>query len=383
MIMPLDWNLNYFSLTGYASVLAWSGCLILLVLHFVFKPRQTVCHSALAIVLVAFALAKYNSLAYVNKIQPDLSQQKAELEAKIAAKQQEVLDDRGTQVAQIQFAEDGRDEFLDRAGLDDEDLETIDQIREELTPSWKQEKKTRSGPAPDSEGEGMDTSLVEESIEDEPVTMLEIDMMRANQYDYLNLLIIKILIAVSVLVIIYDYLRRHNLYELAYFPIKIPSALANLITPYPPVIDRSRQPRRSVAEELAWLTKRGDSFVYFSSNPDNIKQAEEILVPFSEKKKDSLQVIKTVNTECSDDFVFENWWFGRASIMVDNANRAESMVQKFIQLLEGRKSTRAKIRQTAHLVWDLDFPIPVETQFHLKQLASRTGFSLLICKSYE
>ena len=126
MIMPLDWNLNYFSLTGYASVLAWSGCLILLVLHFFFKPRQTVCHSALAIVLVAFALAKYNSLAYVNKIQPDLSQQKAELEAKIAAKQQEVLDDRGTQVAQIQFAEDGRDEFLDRAGLDDEDLETID-----------------------------------------------------------------------------------------------------------------------------------------------------------------------------------------------------------------------------------------------------------------
>ena len=303
--MPLDWNLNYFSLTGYASVLVWSGCLILLVLHFIFKPRQTVCHSALAIVFVAFALAKHNSLAYVNKIQPDLSQQKAELEAKIAAKQQEVLDDRGTQVAQIQFAEDGRDEFLDRAGLDDEDLETIDQIREELTPGWKKEKKTRSGHSPDSEGEGMDTSLVEESIEDEPVTMLEIDMMRANQYDYLNLLIIKILIAVSVLVIIYDYLRRHNLYELAYFPIKIPSALANLITPYPPVIDRSRQPRRSVAEELAWLTKRGDSFVYFSSNPENIKKAEEILVPFSEKKKGYLQLIKTVNAECSDDFVFE------------------------------------------------------------------------------
>jgi hypothetical protein len=59
------------------------------------------------------------------------------------------------------------------------------------------------------------------------------------------------------------------------------------------------------------------------------------------------------------------------------------MVQKFIQLLGGRKSTRAKIRQTAHLVWDLDFPIPAETQLYLQQLASRTGFSLLICKSYE
>jgi hypothetical protein len=383
MIMPLDWNMEYFSLSGYASVLTWIGGLVLLVLHFIFKPRQTVCHSALAIVLVAFALAKFNSLAYVNKIQPDLSQQKAQLEAKIAAKQQEVLDDRGTQVAQIQFAEDGKDEFLDHAGLDEEDLETIDQIREELTPEWKQEKKTRSSPAPDSAGEGMDTSFVKNSIEDQPVTMLEIDMMRANQYDTLNLLIIKTLIGLSLLVIIYDYLRRHNLYELSYFPIKIPSVLANLITPYPPVIDRSRQSRRSVAEELAWLTKRGDSFIYFSSHPENIKKAEEILIPFSEKKKDSLQVINTETASCTDEFAFENWWFGRASIIVGNANNAESMIQKFIKLLEVRKSTRAQIRQTAHLVWDLDFPIPTDTQVRLKQLAARTGFSLLICKSYE
>ena len=160
MIMPLDWNMEYFSLSGYASILTWAGGLVLLLVHFIFKTRQVICHLALVISLVAFALAKFNSLTYVNKIQPDLSQLKAELEAKIAAKQQEVLDDRGTQVAQIRFAEDGQDEFLDRAGLDDEDLETIDQIREELTPGWKQEKKTRSGPAPDSEGEGMDTSLV-------------------------------------------------------------------------------------------------------------------------------------------------------------------------------------------------------------------------------
>jgi hypothetical protein len=52
-------------------------------------------------------------------------------------------------------------------------------------------------------------------------------------------------------------------------------------------------------------------------------------------------------------------------------------------LLGVRKSTRAQIRQTAHLVWDLDFPIPTDTQVRLKQLAARTGFSLLICKSYE
>ena len=75
---------------------------------------------------MAFSLGKHNSLTYVNKIQPDRSQQKAELEAKIAAEQQAVLDQRGEQVAQIRFAEDAEDEFLDRAGLDDEDLENLD-----------------------------------------------------------------------------------------------------------------------------------------------------------------------------------------------------------------------------------------------------------------
>ena len=60
--------------------------------------------------------------------------------------------------------------------------------------------------------------------------------------------------------------------------------------------------------------------------------------------------------------------------MVDNANRAESMIQKFIQLLEGRKSTRAKIRQTAHL-YGISISYSGRTQFRLKQLASH-GISL-------
>ena len=42
-------------------------------------------------------------------------------------------------------------------------------------------------------------------------------------------------------------------------------------------------------------------------------------------------------------------------------------------IIGGRKSTRAKIRQTAHLVWDIDF-YSGRDQFRLKQLASRTGF---------
>ena len=381
--MPFEWNMDYFSLSGYASVMALVLVFTLWFIHFIFKPQQIVCYLAMGMAIMAFSLGKHNSLTYVNKIQPDRSQQKAELEAKIAAEQQAVLDQRGEQVAQIRFAEDAEDEFLDRAGLDDEDLENLDNIREELTPDWKREKKKRSASTEGSEGEGMDTAAIEESAEPEPIVMLEADLMRANHFDYWNLQISKWCMGLGLLIILYDYIRRHNRYESAYFPLKIPSALANLVTPYPSVVDRSSKPRRSVPEELVWLTKRGDPFVYFSSNSANTKEVDEALVSFFGKKKNSLQIIKTGTSAFTDNFAFESWWFGRSSVIVESKERSESMIGSFLDLLEGRSSTRARVRQTAHLVWDLDSPIPNEIKNRLEQLAARTGFSLLLCKNYE
>ncbi len=381
--MSFDWNMDYFSLSGYASVMALVLVFTLWVIHFIFKPQQIVCYLAMGMAIMAFSLGKHNSLTYVNKIQPDRSQQKAELEAKIAAEQQAVLDQRGEQVAQIRFAEDAEDEFLDRAGLDDEDLENLDNIREELTPDWKREKKKRSASTEGSEGEGMDTAAIAESAEPEPIVMLEADLMRANHFDYWNLQISKWCMGLGLLIILYDYIRRHNRYESAYFPLKIPSALANLVTPYPSVVDRSSKPRRSVPEELTWLTKRGDPFVYFSSNSANTKEVDEALVSFFGKKKNSLQIIKTSTSAFTDNFAFESWWFGRSSVIVESKERSESMIGSFLDLLEGRSSTRARVRQTAHLVWDLDSPIPNEIKNRLEQLAARTGFSLLLCKNYE
>ena len=381
--MPFEWNMDYFSLSGYASVMALVLVFTLWVIHFIFKPQQIVCYLAMGMAIMAFSLGKHNSLTYVNKIQPDRSQQKAELEAKIAAEQQAVLDQRGEQVAQIRFAEDAEDEFLDRAGLDDEDLENLDNIREELTPDWKREKKKRSASTEGSEGEGMDTAAIEESAEPEPIVMLEADLMRANHFDYWNLQISKWCMGLGLLIILYDYIRRHNRYESAYFPLKIPSALANLVTPYPSVVDRSSKPRRSVPDELVWLTKRGDPFVYFSSNSANTKEVDEALVSFFGKNKNSLQIIKTGTSAFTDNFAFESWWFGRSSVITESKERSESMIGSFLDLLEGRSSTRARVRQTAHLVWDLDSPIPNEIKNRLEQLAARTGFSLLLCKNYE
>jgi hypothetical protein len=376
MIMPFEWKMEYFSPLGYASVIAWVSVLALWFLHFVFRPKPIVSQVSLVLAFAAFTFAKVNSLTYVNKIQPDLTEQKAELEAKIAAEQQAVLDERGTQVAQIRFAEDAQDEFLDRAGLDNEDLETLDSIRDELTPDWKKGKKTRSAPSEDSEGEGMDTKAIEDSAAPEPVTMKDQDLMRANKYDYWNLQVTKWLILLGILVIIHDYLRRHNIYKEAYFPKKIPSFLANLITPHPALVHRSEKPRREVHEELAWLAERGDPFVYFTSSPEDADQAGKALQPFTGHKMRPLQVLQTRDANFTDTFAFENWWFNRASVIVNSEERPESMLQSFIELLESRKSTRARVHQTAHLVWDVESPIPNG----LEQLAARTGVSIMLCR---
>ena len=372
--------MDYFSTTGYASLVATAIVLALWLLHFIFRPPPIFIHTAFILTIAAFGLAKHNSLTYVNKIQPDLTEQKAEMEARIKAQKQAVIDSREDDVAQIRFAEDGEDEFLDRAGLEEEDLKELDSIREDLVPEWKKEKKSRSAASEDSEGEGMDTSVIEENAEAEPITMIEADLMRANLYDAWNLKVIKWMILLGLLIAIHDYLRRHNIYKEAYSPRRIPSWLANLITPHPPLVKRGEKPRRDVEKELAWLAKRGDPFIYFTSDQESTDKAEQALSPFTKRKKKALQLLSSSENAFSDQFAFENWWHGRASLVVDSPDRTETMLQTFLDLLEGRKATRARVHQTAHLVWDLESPMEEQTQNRLEQLAARTGVSVLLCK---
>ena len=83
----------------------------------------------------------------------------------------------------------------------------------------------------------------------------------------------------------------------------------------------------------------------------------------------------------SDEFALEVWGFGRASVIVGSAERAKGVMQELLRVLEQRKDSRAKIRQTAHLVWDLSAPMPKEWSESFERLAKRTGVSLFLCRS--
>jgi hypothetical protein len=55
------------------------------------------------------------------------------------------------------------------------------------------------------------------------------------------------------------------------------------------------------------------------------------------------------------------------------------VLASFNERFEQRRSTRARVGQTAHIVWDVSTPIPEATGETLVKLAHATGFSLFTC----
>jgi hypothetical protein len=78
-----------------------------------------------------------------------------------------------------------------------------------------------------------------------------------------------------------------------------------------------------------------------------------------------------------DTFIFEALWYGRSSFVVDSRDRAESLLTRFSELLRERRSTRARIRQTVHIVWDMHEPMPEDLLKSFMTLAKSTGLSII------
>lgn len=380
-------NWHIFNLFGYLGVGLWAVVPLLWLVYWRWQ-QAWLRYLATALTLAAFVCAKVNSATHVNRIETiptSVLTQRASREEEI---RQAALDGRSSEVAQITFAEDGAGEFFDKAGMNEADLKYLGGGDPSATPEWKRQKQGRTQEAakdaspedklsseisgPDT-SKGMDAGIVGESAKRPPITMSEADVAKAHRLDRWNLGITRFLILAAVLLLTVDYLRRANKYALASFPLPLPSAWLNSFTPIPPVVVRPKTPRRSMPSELGWLTKRGDSFVYLT---DNAAAADAALAALPKRRRP--QVLR-ITDAISDEFVFESLWFGRGSFVVDSAARAVSLLAIFNERFEQRRSTRARVGQTAHIVWDVSTPIPEATRETLVKLAHATGFSLFTC----
>jgi hypothetical protein len=384
-------NWEIFSFAGYASIVVWLCIPLVWVAHMLRRPRRWLCHFALLLGVIAFVLARVNSQSYVNRIQVDRSEQiAAQLAAQERARQAAIAE-RAGEVAKIHFAEDGGKDFLDTGGMDEADLAYMRSFDNKNTPEWKKQKKKRSsGPADDAslesmigateESRGVETDVLDEDAQAEPIMMSDKDKLAADRLDSANLMAVRIMLWLGVLVIVIDYLRRANVYREAYFPLPLPSSWTDTMTPRAPVEVRTKSPRRTLLEELRVFIRRGESFVYITDDTAGAAHTATTMyrLPWKLRPVDVLAVDD--DAAMDDDFIFETLWYGRNSFVVDSPDRGEQMLARFTELLAERRASRACARQTVHVVWDVAIPISEQMRHRLANLGSATRYSLLLCR---
>ncbi|MBT3295375.1 MAG: hypothetical protein HN919_20010 [Verrucomicrobia bacterium] len=378
-----------FGLWGYLSILLWLIVPALWVLHHIRRPRRWLCHVAVLVAVLAWLFAVINSATYVNRIQIDRSEEIAAAQARQEAARKLAEESRAGDVAQKRFAEDDASDYLDTAGMDEADLKYMTSFDDDATPEWKKEKRTRSStPKEDDsleamldtstgEEKGVDSELIEAAAA-EPIMMPEKDYMMANRLDGWNLKLVRWLILVALAVVVTDYLKRANCYAEAYLPLPLPSGWINSQTPLAGARSLPATPRRGMPQELAWLSHRGETFVYLAADRNAAATIPERLprLPLGLCKTDVLHVSDAQPID--PDFIFETLWYGRSSFVVDSTARAEALVTRMLELLQERKTSRAHTRQNVHVVWELPAPPAEEIVAEFERLGGATGVVLVV-----
>lgn len=377
-------NLNSFSIIGYLSVLLWLAVPLL----WLFRSRFVLPGwLSLALAICALGLAKINSSYHVNRIQVEKAENIVNQLDDAAKKRKIVEEARGNEVADIRFAEDGNNDFIDKGGMDDADHKYVESLDQTKEPAWKGKKKKRGEAETESNdledaigGKEVISGVKSESLQSEedkrqPIFMSEAHKATANRLDKLNINTSWIAILLGFIILIVDYLSRANSYARAFLPLPLPALLINSFTPFPTVAHRPNPPRRTLPEELAWLAKRGDVFVCFTNDASDLPKS----LPRIGKKLAPIDLLHVDSDRVSDEFIFESLWYGRSCFVVDDIDRINTLFGSIYQHLEQRKKARARSKFNVHLVWNIDQALHEDDIADFGIFARATGFSLFIC----
>lgn len=384
-------NWEVFSPIGYTSVVLLASIPLLWLLHGLIRPRKWFAHIALLCAIVALPLAIMNSRSHVSRITVDQSEVVEQAMAARDLARQQAEAQRAAEAANIRFAEDAPDAQLDKAGLDDTDLAFFNSFSED-DPEWKQQKQARdldAGMDDDLEDmiggttrrDGVEVEgMQEQSEQREPIFMSERDVLAANRLDKANLNTVKVMLMLAVLFVMFDYVRRLNVYREAYFPLPIPSKWADALTARPGVARQPDKPRRSMQDELRFITRRGEVFLYCSDDASSMKDGATQLARLPAGQWPIRVLDLDAAAELDDRFVFETLWFGRHSFVLKDETRALQLLESFVGWLALRRESKAHTRQRIHLVWDLPSEVPEALRQRIDILGKATGLTLLICR---
>lgn len=390
-------NSELFSTIGYISVLLWLAMALLWLVHWALRRRPWHCHLALWLGIAALLCAKINSVTYVHRLQIDRSEQLAAARARQEAARKKAEEERADDVAQIRFAEDDADDYLDLAGMGDADRKYLESFGGDEVPAWKREKGQRAaGRTEDDSVEGLLNADTDAEVTDQGgmdgeglgaeakpaavASLPESQVVLAHRLDRLNRHTVLWLLLIGVVLLVYDYLRCLNIYRDAYFPLPVPSPLVNAVKSLPAIASRPAKPRRSMPDELKWLARRGDAFLYLAADADAANAVPETMsrCPVA-KRKHTVDIIRLsdADTHTDDDFVFESLWYNRACFVVDSKERSDALLRHIARRLSERLHTRARARQTVHIVRGQGVPVAEDVRRELPDSLAETGWTLL------
>lgn len=323
---------------------------------YAYRPHRLIPLAAAAAILLSLILAHFHSTRHVSRLQVDRPPIESEEDAFSYAK---LLEARGEDVAAVRFAEDTQSDVIDRAGLDEADLAYFDSI-----------------------AEAQPVKPVEETTTEESATAIilvdEATFTLATRLNRWNLNLTKILLALAAFLIGYDYFRRFNDPHKPSFPLPLPSALPNAVTPLPALVITSPQ-QSDLTRELTRLSQRGDAFLCLTDNSEAAATAMKSLASAPKwRRPKTLIHIHEETTDITNDFIFESLWYGRSSFIVDQPARTFALIDSTLSALTLRTTTRARVRQSFHIIWNLTAPPTESQQKQFTHLTQATSTSFII-----
>lgn len=379
-------NWQIFGIIGYLSVALGVAAIAVWLYHW-FRQHRFLPYIGLILAIAAVVGAKLNSTHHVGRIQTDPSIALAKMAEEQRRKEQAMIDARSDEVDNIQFAEDAQNENLDTAGLDEVDIKYMKAIMGEDEPAWKKEKKQRGSAQQDDDSleskigaklktEGADVAALEEEQPPEPILLDEAAVVLSQKLDFWNLNFSKYVLIIAFVILLLDYIRRANLYGEAMWPVPLPSSWLHAFTPLPVVFHQPETARRGITDQLAWFTRRGDQWIYFTDRPGEVDSIKDSLKKLG-KWPYHLDLID-VDERTDDEFVLESAWYGRASFISDNSERNLQLLGYSLSQLKHRRTTRARAAQYVHLVWDCQQELSSEAFEAFEERAAISRVSLYI-----
>jgi len=379
-------NWQAFSTIGYLSIALGVGALAVWLLHW-FRPHRFLPYIGFGLALAALIGARHNSTNHVSLVQVDPSIQLAKMADAQREKEQAMIESRTDQVDNIQFAEDSRGENLDTAGMDEVDLKYMKAIIGEDEPAWKSNKKQRGENAEQDDSleskigaktktEGAYITALQQEQAPEPILMDEASVVLSQKLDLWNLNFTFYLMILAAVVLMLDYLRRANIYQEAMRPVPLPSSWLQAFTPLPVIFNQPDKARRDITSQLAWFTRRGDQWIYFTDRQDKTEDIRSSLA-ILKRWPYRLDLIE-VDERITNELVMESAWYGRASFICDDSERALSLLGYCLSQLKHRRITRARAPQYVHLVWDCAEELSDQAFEAFKERASHSRMSLYI-----